>query len=485
MVESSSVWTVCASGCCDYDVIQEAVDNAFPGDTIDVYEGAWEGATIGKYLTIEAQCGLGPSCLEKNRRSDLVTANKNVENEEKRGLINADSSKFVKLAAKSMKSNKKQHKKQTQTKEKSTKTMLAPQKPKKTKKTAQDTICVPDRVKIVSGPSLTQGLVGGLSTIGWKAGFLVLGVPANIIGFKFLCETPQDVSEQDLTIGILAYAPGNATTTSAHPDNSGGGIVRNNWFLECHRGVNLRGTSKWEISNNHFSIVTELPATLTLTNDASQACSAVYIDAIPQSGNYFYPAQGNSIHNNDAIIQGNPNGDNIRFPCSFVTLNSPLSGTALATSLNSFVQATKIFDNKVEMQTVSVGRVVGVYGAWASHNKIFNNEFDSLTYDIFFAEMANHNTVLENHFVGALTDSVYLAVGNFANNITSNEIDSPSGYGINHRYNVASSSTGAHVITYNTILTPGWCAINTPNPDTIPFIPDILYGNFGNLCVEG
>jgi len=147
----------------------------------------------------------------------------------------------------------------------------------------------------------------------------------------------------------------------------------------------------------------------------------------------------------------------------------------------AFVQGNKILDNKVEVQTVTPGRVIGIYAAWASFNHIENNDFDSLTYDAYFATFGNHNTVLENHFFGALVDSIYLAPGSFGNNITTNEIDSPGGNGINHQ--LGTHASGAHVITYNSILTPGWCGIRTPDLVAMEFVGDILYGNFGNMCV--
>lgn len=66
--------TVCPSGC-DYASVQTAVDNANPGDVIEVYSGTYyENVVIKKQVTVcGVNTGKGRPILDAGGRSNVIT----------------------------------------------------------------------------------------------------------------------------------------------------------------------------------------------------------------------------------------------------------------------------------------------------------------------------------------------------------------------------------------------------------------------------
>jgi len=338
-----------------------------------------------------------------------------------------------------------------------------PPPPKPTKKSKKASVCVPDRVKIVSGPLVSTGDLN-LPSYKWQSGFVVLRTAAHIRGFRFLCETIETSADADLAFGVTVLF-------------GDGGSVTQNSFLECHRGVSMTGSSSWNISNNFFTI-------------GSSYSDANYISGLrPQASCDFVRLSGasreNIIDSNTGIVTGNTVQDDRYAPCAGVAL----AGVD-ATPLTSFpavpllVQGTQITNNNFKSTSVSVGRAVGVYATAASFSFIAGNQFDSLTYDVWFDWAASRNTVYDNEFDSTLVDSIRINGGAFANNITSNTIDSPGGIGVYHVISQAVwGASGAEVITDNSVLRSTGCGFTTPDPASNPFaLPDILYNNYGNMC---
>jgi len=478
--------TVCHSGCCDFEEIQSAVDDAVPGDEIDVYDGNWEGAVIiRKYVSLQAKCGSGPACDTNEKR--YVKPQQQLPHFLQKSKSSSSSSSTPK--------NKK------------SKTKPAP-------KTPSEPGAVCDRVRITSGPTVSANTTNAFPTTAeWQAGFVVIDTPVSISGFRFLCETLESIADADLGFGVVVQAVNS-------PGNFGGHISQNS-FLECHRAVSLLGAGDWTISNNFFTVGSALNLTSAATEgtDSSQSCNFVYISneygTTVSLTNRVAPS-GNVVDSNTGIVTGNTAYSDRFYPCSFVgiygnsvpssgSVSSPLQdpfyppGTAainfapLANDNLNLPQANQITNNEVTGGEVTVGRAIGVFVSISSFNYIYNNEFSSLFTDVWLDYFACRNTVYLNSFSDCYSDSIVLISAQFVNNITSNLIQDPQENGIHHNVFTLDSSTsqgsteifnGADLIIDNTVIFPSACGILIPSPTNVAddFLPDILYNNVASIC---